>query len=60
MDKINAKVAKLSVEMLKEMSAKLFDDTRAESDIVLSAVLDRLMAIMPEDQFISFCTELEG
>lgn len=60
MEAINAKIATLSVEMLKDMAHKLFNDTREEADVVLSAVLDRLMVIMPEDAFVALCMEIEA
>lgn len=58
MDKINAKVSKLSLEMLKEMAAKLFSDTRDGSEIVFSAVISALETKMPEAEFVSFCDAL--
>lgn len=58
--KITAKVSRLSVAALKDMAKKLMVDTRDEAGIVLSAVLDTLMAKMPEDKFVSFCEEMEA
>lgn len=55
MDKINAKVSKLSVPMLKDMAVKLFSDTREGSDVVMSAVLNQLEARMPGAEFVAFC-----
>lgn len=55
MNKINAKVSKLSLSMLTDMAAKLFADTRDGSEIVFSAVLGELERRMPEAQFVAFC-----
>jgi hypothetical protein len=55
MDKISAKVSKLSVAMLKDMAVKLFDDTREGSDLVMTAVLNQLEARLPEAEFVAFC-----
>lgn len=60
MEAINAKIAGLTIKTLKEMAIALFSDAREESGIVLSAVLDRLMAVMPEAEFVSFCEEVEA
>lgn len=60
MTKIEAKVSTLPLNNLKEMAQMLFSDVRDGSEIVLSAVLDRLMVIMPESEFVAFCQELEG
>jgi hypothetical protein len=56
--KINARVASLSVATLKDMAGKLMNDQRAGTEIVLSAVMDALMARMPEAEFVSFCEVL--
>src|ERR1700744_6385690 len=58
MNKIAAKVSKLSTEMLKDMAAKLNDDFRDGADLVQSAVLDALMARLPEAEFVAFCDSL--
>lgn len=60
MEAINNKIAKLSLNMLKDMAVKLNDDFRDGADIVQNAVMDRLMAIMPETEFVEFCNVLEG
>jgi hypothetical protein len=59
MDKINAKVSKLSTEALKDMAAKLYVDNRDEAQIVFSAVLDALMGRLPEADFVAFCASVE-
>ncbi len=60
MNAINAKVETLSVSKLIEMAKLLFADNRDGAEIVLSAVLDRLMAILPEDRFVALCAEIEA
>ena len=60
MEAINAKVEALSVTKLIEMAKLLFADNRDGAEIVLSAVLDRLMAILPEDRFVALCAEIEA
>lgn len=55
---IEAKIAKLSTEALKDMAIKLYADVRDGAEIVLSAVLDALMARMPEDEFVTFCDQV--
>ena len=60
MEAINAKVANLSEATLKEMAIALFNDVRDGSEIVLSAVLDRLMAIMTEAAFVDFCEGIDA
>ena len=57
---LNRKIATQSVAGLVEMARKLFNDTRDESGVVLSAVLDNLMVRMDEDSFVALCAELEG
>jgi len=59
MEAINAKVATLSLNTLKDMAIKLNSDFREGSDEVMSAVLNRLMAIMPEAKFVAFCDSME-
>ncbi len=56
--KIDAKIAKLSVPALKDMAAKLMVDQRDGSEIVLSAVMASLMRRMPETDFVAFCEAL--
>lgn len=56
--KINARVAGLSIVTLKDMAGKLMNDQRAGTEIVLSAVMDSLMARMPEADFVAFCESL--
>jgi hypothetical protein len=60
MEKIIAKLLPLKVETLKEMAQALMVDMRDGTDIVLSAVLNRLEEVMPESEFCQFCVELEG
>lgn len=60
MDKIVAKVTAQKTDTLKEMAASLYVDMREGADIVLSAVLDALMARMPEADFVAFCEKLEA
>lgn len=59
-DKMNAKIAGLSVSVLRDMAKALVADMRDEAGIVLSATLSRLEAIMPEADFVAFCEELEA
>jgi hypothetical protein len=60
MEAINANIAKLSIATLKDMAVKLNSDFREGADLIQSAVLDRLMAIMPEADFVDFCNVMEG
>lgn len=55
MEKIAAKIENIGLEKLKEMASLLFSDEREGSEIVFGAVMDRLMAIMPEAEFVQFC-----
>lgn len=55
MEKIEAKVAALSTNTLKEMVVKLFNDSREGSEIVLSVVLSALEKRLPEAEFIEMC-----
>lgn len=59
MDKIAAKVSALPTKNLREMAPLLLSDTRAGSEIVLSAVLNALETRMPEAEFVAFCGALE-
>lgn len=56
--KLNAKIARLSVATLKDMAGKLVNDNRDGSEIVLSAVLDSLLGRMPEADYVVFCEGL--
>lgn len=56
--KLTAKIAGLSVATLQDMAAKLIVDQREGTEIVLSAVMDALMARMPEAKFVAFCEAL--
>lgn len=58
-EKLNAKVAALGTDALKEMAGKLMRDTREGTEIVLSAVLGTLMVRLPEAEFVSMCEGLE-
>ncbi|WP_316228385.1 MULTISPECIES: hypothetical protein [unclassified Bradyrhizobium] len=58
MDKIDARLATLSVEALKDIAAGLMDDQRDEADIVLTAVMRALDLRMPSPDFIAFCDSL--
>lgn len=60
MEAITAKIANLGTATLKDMAAKLVNDFRDGSDLVLSAVLDRLMVVLPEAEFVAFCEALEA
>ena len=60
MENIAAKLIPLKVETLKEMAQALMVDMRDGTDIVLSAVLNRLEEVMPEPEFCQFCVELEA
>ena len=57
--KMTAKIASRSTASLIEMASLLYSDVRAESDIVLSAVLDALMGRLPEGKFVALCSKLE-
>lgn len=59
MEAINARIANLSVPTLKDMAIKLNSDFRDGADEVMSAVLNRLMVVMPESQFVAFCEGME-
>ena len=58
MNAISTKIANINEATLKEMAIALFVDDRPEAGDVLSSVLDRLMQIMPEPNFVSFCDEI--
>jgi hypothetical protein len=58
-EKLNAKVAALNTETLKDMAGKLMRDTREGTELVLSAVLDALMGRLPEAEFVALCEGLE-
>ncbi len=60
MDKIITKIASQKTEALMEMAVMLYSDMRDEADIVLNAVLDALMARLPEAEFVDFCSKMEG
>ncbi len=55
---MEAKIAKLSTEALKDMVLKLHADMRDGAEIALSAVLDALMNRLPEDDFVAFCDQV--
>lgn len=55
MEKIVAKIENIGLEKLQEMAVLLFNDERDGAEIVFGAVMDRLMAIMPEAEFVQFC-----
>lgn len=56
--KLNARLAKLSVSTLKGVVVKLANVHTDEACIVSSAALDQLMARMPDADFIAFCDAL--
>lgn len=58
MNKIEAKVAKLSTSMLQEMVPTLFASDADGSEIVLSAVLAQLEKRLPEAEFVAMCEAL--
>lgn len=58
--KMTSKIASRSTASLKEMAIVLFSDARAESGLVLSAVLDALMARLSESEFVAFCSKMEA
>ena len=58
--KISAKINARTTASLMEMAAALYTDARAEASLVLSSVLDVLMARLPEPDFVTFCEKLEG
>ena len=58
MEALKNKIENLSLEMLKDVLRglnKRFDDG---SDLVFDLCLDRLMCLVPEDQFVLFCESL--
>lgn len=58
--KLTSKIASQKTEALKEMAAALYADMRDGADLVFSAVLDALMARLPEDDFVAFCEKMEA
>lgn len=60
---MNAIIAKASVaktSQVMEMLKALASDFSAEATIVTDGLLTLLEARLPEDQFVSFCEELEA
>jgi hypothetical protein len=59
-EKMTRKIAAQSTDALKDMASKLYADMREGADIVFSAVLDALMARLPEEEFVAFCDAMEA
>ena len=55
MNKLTSRIQTLSTEMLKDIAQKLNGDFRDGADEAQSAVLDELMARLPETDFVAFC-----
>lgn len=53
-EQIKRTISMQSVESLKDMATKLFNDTRDGTDLVFELVVNRLMSVMPEQQFVDF------
>jgi len=52
------RIAEMSIEQVKEISAKVFEMATDESVIVLEFCLDRLEQEMTEQEFVQFCDNL--
>jgi hypothetical protein len=55
---ITARLASLSIEEIANVINGLMNDTRAETDVVMSAALNALESKMPEADFLRFCEKL--
>lgn len=58
--KLTTKIDSQKTSALKEMAIALYTDMRDGADIVFSAVLDVLMARLPEEEFVDFCEKMEA
>lgn len=58
MEKMIAKLQTVKTSQLKEMAVLLEKDLSREADIVSNAVLDVLIARLPEEEFVEFCDSL--
>ncbi len=56
--KFTSLIANRSVESLKEMVMTLKDSDSDDAAFVEGAILDNLMARMPEAEFVAFCDAL--
>jgi nitrogen regulatory protein PII-like uncharacterized protein len=52
------KFSGLSLNELKKSAQTLNNDFSDVADLMMNAVMDLLMEIMPEQEFINFCNEL--
>ena len=59
-NELTAKLAKLTVEEVGEIVARMFNDSRAEAGVVLDAALEVLETKMPEADFVRFCDKLSA
>lgn len=55
---LEARVASIETEKLKEIAVKAMTDPREECDIILGMTLDELVRRMPEADFIAFSNSL--
>jgi hypothetical protein len=55
---ITARLESLSIEEIANVINGLMNDTRAETDVVMSAALNVLESKMPEADFLRFCEKL--
>lgn len=60
MEKIIAKASVAKTSQIKEMVSNLASDFSSEATIVTNSLLSILEARMSEDEFVSFCEELEA
>lgn len=58
MEKMIARLQTVKTSQLKEMAVLLNEDFSNEATIVSNAVLDVLMARLPEEEFVEFCDSL--
>jgi len=58
--RITGIIARQSDASLRDMARRLQHDHRDGAEVVLSAVLDALMARLSESAFVAFCAELEA
>jgi hypothetical protein len=53
-------IAHLSTDQLKELAVKTYSDPRDLASIVFAACLAELERRMPGDEFVAFCTRMDG
>lgn len=58
--KLISKIENLNTDSLKDMAIELFLDKREGTDLVFSTILFVLESRISEDEFVSFCDELEA